>query len=40
MQFVFKQHLEFESAIFNGLLEITKKGSNLQHVVLISTVCI
>lgn len=40
MQFVFKQHLEIESAIFNRLLEITKKGSNLQHFIVISIVCI
>lgn len=33
MQFVSKQHLKIESAIINGLWEITKKGSHLQHLI-------
>lgn len=38
MQFVSKQHLKIESAIMNGLWEITKKGSHLQHLSVIGMV--
>lgn len=40
MQFVFKQHLEIESEIFSRFLELTTKGTNVQHLIVISIVCI